>query len=292
MSTTSPTPRTSTLDLPPSAPRDLVILILLADCPIPAVHSQFGTYHDIFTALIRSSLALAASDAKDGASNGPAANGGVHKLIIESYDAVQEVYPSEERVKQVDAILITGSAASAYEPIPWITRLVSFIAALPALKPTLKIIGICFGHQIIARAFGSSVEKNGRGWEIGTRELELTEKGKEVMGSDTIAIHQMHQDHVPSLPPRFELLGSTPVCPVQGMVHFIDASAPFSLANIAVITFQGHPEFNSTIVNTLIDVREAKGAITKATAEESREYAGQRDDGVKIGRRLLGMLGV
>ncbi|GAA5867420.1 hypothetical protein JCM1840_002133 [Sporobolomyces johnsonii] len=292
MSTTSPTPRTSTLDLPRSAPRDLVILILLADCPIPPVQAQFGTYHDIFTALFRSSLALAASEPKDGPSNAPPAEGRGHTLTIESYDAVQEVYPTEERVEQADAILITGSAASAYEPIPWITRLVSFVTSLPTLKPTLKIIGICFGHQIIARAFGSSVEKNSRGWEIGTRKFELTEKGKQIMGSDTIAIHQMHQDHVPSLPPRFELLGSTPVCPVQGMVRFVDASAPCSLANIAVITFQGHPEFNSTIVNTLIDVRAAKGTITKATAEESREYAGQRDDGVKIGRRLLGMLGV
>ncbi|CEQ40999.1 SPOSA6832_02678 [Sporobolomyces salmonicolor] len=73
---------------------------------------------------------------------------------------------------------------------------------------------------------------------------------------------------------------------------FETISGPRTISRLRLPLPAGHPEFNSTIVNTLIDVREAKGAITKATAEESREYAGQRDDGVKIGRRLLGMLGV
>lgn len=54
----------------------------------------------------------------------------------------------------------------------------------------------------------------------------------------------------------------------------------------------GHPEFNSTIVNEVIDMREAKGVISHELAEESREYAGEHDDGDWIGRMFLRMFGV
>ncbi|KAL7342194.1 class I glutamine amidotransferase-like protein [Rhodotorula toruloides] len=262
-------PRHATLDLPPHAPRNLRLLILLADTPLPARRS--GDYHQIFARLLRSSI----------------------ELEVQSYDVVRGEFPSEEEVRSADGVLITGSAASAYEPLPWITHLVSFTSSLPTLNPSLKLIGICFGHQIIARAFGSSVERNEKGWEIGTRRIGLTERGREVFeGRGEIAVHQMHRDHVPSLPPSFELLGSTPACAIHGMVRLADASAPFSHTNISAVTLQGHPEFDSEMVNTIIDAREAGGVISREVADESRECAGERDDGVWVGRVLLRMFGV
>lgn len=84
------------------------------------------------------------------------------------------------------------AAFSAYLDLPWITQLVSFVQALPALKPSLKLIGICFGHQIIARAFGptesKSVAKNPAGWEVGTRVLELSDVGRALFGDGLVSL--------------------------------------------------------------------------------------------------------
>ena len=64
----------------------------------------------------------------------------------------------------------------------------SFTASLPTLNPAAKLFGICLGHQIIARAFGSTVERNERGWEIGVRSLDLTNEGKKIFGGDKLVI--------------------------------------------------------------------------------------------------------
>ncbi|GAA6046751.1 hypothetical protein JCM3770_003149 [Rhodotorula araucariae] len=288
--TAAPTePRTTAIDLPATATRDLTLLVLLADTPIPPVVKQFGTYHDIFTGLWQRAVRLAATE--DGAE--PAKEGSGRTITIESYDVVQGKFPSAERVKEADGLLITGSASSAYDDDPWIVDLVSFVSRLPTLNASIKLIGICFGHQIIARANGGVCERSAKGWEIGTRRIELTQRGKQLFeGRERINIHQMHRDHVPSVPEGFELLGSTSDCDVHGFVRFVDESAPHTPENIAVVTLQGHPEFNSTIVNEVIDMRESKGVISHELAEESREYAGQHDDGDWIGRVLLRMFGV
>src|SRR6476660_1492547 len=62
-----------------------------------------------------------------------------------------------------DAILITGSPAGVYEPLPWIEPLMDFIRD----AKDSKMVGICFGHQAMAEALGGHVEKSGRGWGAG-----------------------------------------------------------------------------------------------------------------------------
>ncbi|KAK4048114.1 hypothetical protein OIV83_004984 [Microbotryomycetes sp. JL201] len=214
----------------------------------------------------------------------------VHELTIESYDAVHQIMPTEERVRQADAVLITGSASSAYEDIPWINNLVAFTSRLPELNSGLKVFGICFGHQIVARAFGSSVERNSKGWEIGVRSIDLTDVGKQIFGGSRLTVHQMHRDHVPTLPPGFELLGSTKDCDIHGMVRYNGAGK--SLDDIDIITLQGHPEFTADIVNKIIDAREQGQVISAQVAAQSREFAAERDEGVEIGRLFLKMLHV
>ncbi|GAA6010444.1 hypothetical protein JCM10207_001307 [Rhodosporidiobolus poonsookiae] len=296
--TTPPAPRRAHLDLPKQAHNDLTLLILLADTPIPSIRETHGTYHDVFASLFRASLALARAEEEqpDDAGVEPAHKNSKprrHKLTIKSYDVVEKQYPSEEEVKEADGLLITGSASNAYDDLDWINRLISFVADLPSANPDLKLIGICFGHQIISRAFGGVCERNEKGWEIGPRTLELTEVGQEVFrGKEQINVHQMHRDHVPSVPPNFELLASTDNTPVHGLVRFKNPSAPFSLTNISILTLQGHPEFDSHIINTLIDVREEKGIISQEVADVSREAAGTHDHGDWIGRRILGVFAV
>ncbi|GAA5943963.1 putative amidotransferase [Sporobolomyces koalae] len=288
MSLTSSSPLSQALDLPLTAERDVLLIILLDDCPLPPVREQYGTYHDIFVSLFQHSLAVSNSEHSSAGSKPGSTR---HKLIIESYDVVQGVYPSEETLKRADGLLLTGSAASAYENDDWIVELVSFVQRLPEINKSLKLIGICFGHQIIARAYGAVTEKNEQGWEVGTRSLELTHTAKQLFTRTKLSVHQMHQDHVPTMPEGFESLGSTEICPVHGMVRFVDQEGPKTLANVSILTLQGHPEFNAKIVNEVIDIRERKGVFSREFAAASREDANQHDDGTLIGWKLLEVVG-
>ncbi|POY75922.1 hypothetical protein BMF94_1006 [Rhodotorula taiwanensis] len=285
-----PADRTTVLDLPSTATRDLLLLVLLADTPIDAVRDEFGTYHDIFASTFQHSIELAAVE--KGITQEEDAE---YKLTIESYDTKNGDFPKEERVKQADGLLITGSASSAHDDEPWIVTLVDYIQRLPSLNPDLRTIGICFGQQTISRAYGTMPGPNEKGWEIGVHNIELTEHGRKVFAGRTqLNIHQMHRDNVPSVPEGFELLGSTDKCPVHGIVKYRDGVSPAdaTLEDVRIVALQGHPEFNSKIVNEVIAMRESKGVISKEVADESRENADQHDDGQYIGRVFLRMFGL
>ncbi|GAA5824820.1 hypothetical protein JCM11251_005357 [Rhodosporidiobolus azoricus] len=290
------------LDLPPHAKKNFKILVLLNDTPIKAVKERYGSYHDIYTNLFRAAITLAG--AEDSPPEDVSLVEGKHEatgerrqqlftFTLESYDAVGQDLPDEKTIKEADGILLTGSASDAHGDDPWIKNLISFIQRVPEINPELKLIGMCFGHQIIARASGGHSERNSAGWELGTRVMHLTDVGKQVFpDKEKLSVHQMHRDHVPEVPDNFELLASTEDCKVHGLVRFVDPKKPFSLENIRILTLQGHPEFNSTIVNTVIDYREEQGVISKEEGDKHRERAGMHDDGDYVARRILGMFGV
>lgn len=121
----------------------------------------------------------------------------------------------------------------------------------------------------------------------------------------------MHRDHVPSVPPSFHLLGSTPVSPVQGLVRFRSSSLTDSaitsidppasdippvertLKDVHILTLQGHPEFTAPIVKKIIDAREEagilKGDVVKVARE--KEEQGWRNDGVGVvGKAVWGVV--
>ncbi|SGY76962.1 BQ5605_C005g03535 [Microbotryum silenes-dioicae] len=328
----------SAIPLPGQSSKSLLLIVLLADTPLPPVKAAHGNYHDIFTSLFEHSVQLHASQINLG-SKTTSGTQSEAVLTVESYDAVRGQYPTEDRVKEANGVLITGSASSAYEPIDWITKLVAYTTSLPKINPQIRLIGICFGHQIIARAFGSTVERNSKGWEVGVRVMDLTECGSSIFGGERLvsvavicgdlcrkrlrrrprkptavwdllveprrrhhphidipqAIHQMHRDHVPSLPSGFELLGSTPICSIHGMVKY-SSSAPSppsaNLSDIEVLTLQGHPEFSPDIVLKVIQVRAERGVFDPEMAEKSRAHARGSDEGVRIGEVVLRIIGL
>ena len=102
---------------------------------------------------------------------------------IYAYDVVSEnrSYPASS---DVDAILITGSSASAYDDEPWIIQLVEYVRFMyfSPLSESFGILGSCFGHQIIARALGYVVAPNPNGWETGVETVQLTPMGRQVLG--------------------------------------------------------------------------------------------------------------
>ncbi|GAA93842.1 uncharacterized protein L969DRAFT_42277 [Mixia osmundae IAM 14324] len=263
---------------PNSAATQLELIILLADTPVEPVRKRYPTYHDVFCHLFERAI-----------------DGQLVSLLVNSYDVVRGEYPDQARVGRSQGLLITGSAASAYSDISWIHDLTRYIASLPSSQPDLKLIGICFGHQIIAQAFGANVTKNDLGWELGVRTIDLTEAGRAVFypsqtKQQTIDIHQVHKDHVPKPPTGFINLGSTAICPCHGMIKLRHPGARPDLANIHMFTVQGHPEFSPEIVTDIIDVREQAGVIDSALAAQSRQDAALHDDGVDIARICVKLL--
>lgn len=253
------------------------IALFLCDKPIATVQATDGDYTSIFGTLLRKSL--------------PAEAGVEYSL--DPYD-VREALQYPENIDDYRAIIMTGSAASAYENLEWINRLVDYVRDVATNKPHIKLIGICFGHQIIARALGGECVPNSN-WEISITELQLTDIGKKLFGADSLNIHQMHRDHVPTVPPSFHLLGSTSITPNQGMVRLRDSANPGNLTpeDVQIFTVQGHPEFTERIVTKIIDARQGTGVIGGDVAEDGKRRVVLRNDGVDVvGNVIWRVLGV
>jgi GMP synthase-like glutamine amidotransferase len=133
-----------------------------------------------------------------------------------------------------DGWLITGSRHGAYEGLPFIPPLEELIRAIYAADKPL--VGICFGHQIIAQALGGRVEKFAGGWNVGAKEYDWDGK--------PVTLNAWHQDQVTRLPADAEVLASNSTC----------AYAILRYGNRA-FTVQAHPEFRASFVEGLARTR-------------------------------------
>jgi GMP synthase-like glutamine amidotransferase len=155
---------------------------------------------------------------------------------FEGFRVVEGLFPSS--IEAADGWLITGSKYGAYEDHDWIAPLEDFIRH--AYVQNVPIVGICFGHQIMAQALGGRVEKFAGGWSVGKQhyQLEGVEGGIDLMA--------WHQDQVTELPADAEVIGSSDFC----------CYAVLSYGNKAV-SVQAHPEFDAGFIKGLFDAREA-----------------------------------
>lgn len=74
---------------------------------------------------------------------------------------------------------------NSYEDVPWINRLVEFTRKVIE-DGRVRLVGICFGHQIVGRALGAKVGLSSKGWEIAVCNMDLTEQGKKLFGKDKL----------------------------------------------------------------------------------------------------------
>jgi GMP synthase-like glutamine amidotransferase len=148
---------------------------------------------------------------------------------------------------ECDGWLITGSRHGVYDDLPWIEPLKMFLrTARAAARP---IIGICFGHQILAEALGGRAEKSGMGWGVGVHDYEVIERPDWMAGaSDGFVSHAMHQDQVTAIPEDATVLARSPFCE-YAMLAYGDPEAPDA------ISVQPHPEFGVGYARALVEMR-------------------------------------
>ncbi len=133
-----------------------------------------------------------------------------------------------------DGWLITGSKHGAYENHPWIAPLETLIRDVYALgKP---MVGVCFGHQIIAQALGGKVEKYAGGWAVGPQTYDWD--------AQSITLNAWHQDQVTELPAEAVVVARNSFCENAALVY-----------GNTVFTVQAHPEFDGDFVAGLIEHR-------------------------------------
>lgn len=153
-------------------------------------------------------------------------------FALRTFSVVDMDFP--QGPEDADAWLVTGSRHGAYEDHPWIPPLEGLIRAIrDAEKP---MVGICFGHQIIAQALGGRVEKFAGGWSAGHRRYRI--------GGREVALFAWHQDQVVDLPPGATVLGENAFTRNAVLAH-----------GARILTVQPHPEFPPTVIEALIDNR-------------------------------------
>ena len=151
---------------------------------------------------------------------------------FETWNVVDMEFPGGPDA--ADGWLITGSKHGAYEDHPWIPPLEALIRAAYAAE--VPVVGVCFGHQIVAQALGGKVEKFEGGWSVGRQVYDWN--GRQV------ALNAWHQDQVTEAPEEAETVATHPNCAHAALVYGDRA-----------FTVQPHPEFDEVSVANLIEHR-------------------------------------
>lgn len=181
---------------------------------------------------------------------------GDHGFDFETFSVVDDEFPAS--VEDADGWLITGSKHGAYEDHAWIPPLEGLIREIAQSgKP---LIGVCFGHQIIAQALGGKVEKFAGGWAVGRQTYDF--------GGVEMAFNAWHQDQVTERPEGARVLASNDFCENAALLY-----------GNQILTIQPHPEFGAAFIDGLINTR-GKGNVpddllAQATANLDKPVANQ-----------------
>lgn len=218
--------------------------------PRPAI-PQFGTYPDMFMNL----------------------------LGREAYD--WRVYAADEgelpaTPEDCAGYILTGSSAGVYEDEPWIAGLLDW---LRGARGRARLVGVCFGHQAMAQAFGGRVIKSPKGWAIGEQEYRVLSQEPWMDGAPSMRLPGSHQDQVVELPPGAEVVAASAFTEF-GALAWRDQPA---------ISMQLHPEFEPAYAKALIEARRGK-VYSEEQADRGVASYDLPDDRARVGRWINAFL--
>lgn len=180
--------------------------------------------------------------------------------------------------READIWTISGSKHGVYENIPWLNPLKNFIVSCSSLN--IPLIGICFGHQIIAEAMDGKVTKSEKGWGVGVQKYELKnilpsiKKIKERRSRKSPAFYKgfaFHQDQIVKLPDNCTVIAGNDFCP-NSLIAYGELAEP------KIITIQTHPEFSSEYFRDLANLRRGKTIPSKLVDLALKDLECKRDN--------------
>jgi len=198
---------------------------------------------------------------------------------VRSFAIIDNQFP--ERPDMCDAWLITGSKFGVYDDEVWIEPLKAFLRETRAAR--VPIIGICFGHQIMAEAFGGRAQKSDQGWGCGVHDYSVaTRPDWMTAAGPAFSMHAMHQDQVTAVPDDATVLASSPFCQ-NAMIAYGDTQTPDA------ISIQPHPEFAMPYARDLVELR-AGTLIPPERSKPAMESFGRPVDNTAFVRWSLAYL--
>ncbi|WP_299373375.1 type 1 glutamine amidotransferase [uncultured Tateyamaria sp.] len=191
---------------------------------------------------------------------------GGHGFEFETFNVVDMEFPDGPDI--CDGWLITGSRHGAYEDLPFIPPLEDLIRAVHGADRPM--VGVCFGHQIIAQAMGGKVVKFDGGWRVGRTEYDLH--------GQPVALNAWHQDQVVEVPDGAEVIASNDFCENAALVY-----------GDRIWTIQPHPEFGAEMVEALATFR-GPGVVPDDQLEAARAALPDPVANVTIAARMAAFL--
>ncbi|KAL4783746.1 class I glutamine amidotransferase-like protein [Aspergillus varians] len=264
----------------PSAPV-IRLMVLETDKPHPDTYSERGSFGQI----------VHSHFAKAGRAHYPPLGVETDQVFVVSEQGGR--IPTVRDFDTFDGLLITGSVYDAHANNEWILNLLEVLKTLWIKRPDFRFLGVCFGHQLLARLLGGSVgPAPSQDWELGHCRIMLTPVGQRLFRTqeDHVHLHQMHQDQIVSPPtaasagrdmlsPDTEVAcwGRSEHTPVQGLY----------IAN-RLFTTQAHLAFDEDMVKRQIQIRVDSGGIQDLEhADRAAETADLEHDGVEVAKAIL-----
>ncbi|KAJ3687091.1 hypothetical protein LUZ61_016255 [Rhynchospora tenuis] len=192
------------------------------------------------------------------------------------YRAVRGELPRGDEIDQFDGFVVTGSCSDAHGNDAWILNLVDLLKNL--VEKQKKVLGICFGHQILCRALGGKTGR-AKAWDLGITCIHPSPSTLRLLSSLNIPPHlpviECHRDEVWELPPQAEAMAQSEKTGIE-MFRY----------GGHIMGIQGHPEYSKDILLNLVDRLLQRNLIQNFHAEAAKSSLNVKDPDRESWKRL------
>ena len=188
--------------------------------------------------------------------------------------------PAGEKLPDIGglgSILITGSSAGVYDNFDWIAPLEDFVRA--AHGAGVPMVGVCFGHQLIAQALGGVARKSEKGWGLGRHVYDVA-PGNDIVDGARIALAASHQDQVITPPPGAKTILSSDFTEHAGLLY----------PGGTTMSVQPHPEFSAGYALACCEMAHSKGGAPDGVVAAAKTSLAKPLESARLGGAIARFL--